>query len=294
MPGALPRSIDGNMFGAAVDGEVMLDKHMFVHGGFSMASPPPGAVELRVQSAKDCIEIHGEGPPCRFAIGSDRIQRLAPAPASACYLPAGMDLRLQAEYPEPNLILHFDHAKVRDLIEDGGRVACGQQRVLPCIVNSEIVALGKLATTHLHSGAPLNRLFIESIGTAILALVLPLSVGRHAKSRRSHGLDLRVARARDFIEAHLGEKIELAEMAAVACLSPYHFLRTFKAITGETPHAYVVRRRIGEAERLLVSSRLSIAEIALATGFSSQAHLTTTMRSATGLTPAALRRPRLA
>ena len=67
-------------------------------------------------------------------------------------------------------------------------------------------------------------------------------------------------------------------------------LRAFKASTGATPHAYVIECRIEEAKRLLRETDISLADIALTVGFSSQAHLSTRFRFATGTTPKEFRR----
>jgi AraC family transcriptional regulator len=120
--------------------------------------------------------------------------------------------------------------------------------------------------------------------------------------REHAGRSLHVARARgglpagklrrvqELITAELAGTVRLAQLAAAVGLSTYHFARAFKLTTGETPHGYLGRRRIEEARRLLRETRVPIAEIAARVGFTSQAHLTTRFREATGVTPARFRR----
>jgi AraC family transcriptional regulator len=64
----------------------------------------------------------------------------------------------------------------------------------------------------------------------------------------------------------------------------------FRESTGTTPHQYVMQRRIAHAEKLLSANQLGVAEIAVACGFSSQAHLTLAFKKQTGMTPAEYRR----
>lgn len=92
-----------------------------------------------------------------------------------------------------------------------------------------------------------------------------------------------------FIESHLDEDLPLTALAAVADLSPSHFARRFKAATGQAPHRYVLARRVNGAKRLLLETDMPLAEVAAATGFSSQAHLTGIFGRAVGMTPGAYR-----
>jgi AraC family transcriptional regulator len=68
------------------------------------------------------------------------------------------------------------------------------------------------------------------------------------------------------------------------------FLQAFRAKTGMAPYRYVLGKRIEHARHLLLTSRLGLAEIALATGFSDQAHMTASLSRHLGQTPGAIRR----
>lgn len=102
----------------------------------------------------------------------------------------------------------------------------------------------------------------------------------------------RLARVLEAIDADLQGDLSLSSLAKVACLSPFHFSRAFKAATGLSPHTFVLRRRIERAQDLLMSSELAIASIAYAVGFSSQSHLNNAFKRETGFTPGAYRRTR--
>jgi AraC-like DNA-binding protein len=92
-------------------------------------------------------------------------------------------------------------------------------------------------------------------------------------------------RVREYVDAHLGESMDLAELAAIAGLSVFHFARQFKQSAGVTPHHYLVRRRVERAQDLLARTDLSLSEIALAVGFSDQSHLARHFRQMLGTTP---------
>jgi AraC family transcriptional regulator len=89
----------------------------------------------------------------------------------------------------------------------------------------------------------------------------------------------------NYINADLHKDLKLIELSAIAQLSPYHFLRLFKQSMGITPYQYILQQRIKKAKDLLQHSKLSIAEIAVQTGFSDQSHLTKCFKRSTGLTP---------
>jgi transcriptional regulator of acetoin/glycerol metabolism len=97
-------------------------------------------------------------------------------------------------------------------------------------------------------------------------------------------------RVHEYVEAHLNDSIELAELSAIAGLSIFHFAREFKQSAGVTPHHYVMQRRVERAKALLADSDLSLSEIAFATGFSDQSHLTRHFRQMLGMTPGQFRR----
>lgn len=95
----------------------------------------------------------------------------------------------------------------------------------------------------------------------------------------------RLRRVIDYIHAHVEAHITLRDMADIACLSRFHFVRAFKLHTGMTPCQYVSQLRIEHAKVLLNAGRCSLAHIADVLHFSSQSTFTRAFRKATGLTP---------
>jgi AraC family transcriptional regulator len=102
----------------------------------------------------------------------------------------------------------------------------------------------------------------------------------------------RLRRVTDYIEAHLAESLSLTEIGEIACLSPFHFSRSFKRSMGLGLHDYVVRRRVERAKQLLLYSDLSLAQIAGAVGFDSQSSFTARFRREVGLSPGRFRKER--
>lgn len=93
----------------------------------------------------------------------------------------------------------------------------------------------------------------------------------------------------EYIESHLGEPLLLCDLAAQVSLSEYHFARMFRQSMGVAPHQFVMQRRMARAKALLLSSTLSLTDIALACGFNSASHFSNRFKAAKGITPSQLR-----
>jgi AraC family transcriptional regulator len=102
-------------------------------------------------------------------------------------------------------------------------------------------------------------------------------------------LHRRVLKGRAVLDDTIERSFDLDGVAAEACLSPHHFHRTFSAALGEAPYAYVARRRIERARRLLEESDMPVADVCAAVGYESLASFTTRFRRMVGAPPAAYR-----
>jgi len=99
----------------------------------------------------------------------------------------------------------------------------------------------------------------------------------------------RLRRVTEYIQQNLDKDLTLAELAAVVCMSPYHFARLFKGSTGVPPHRFVVRQRIARARAFVATPEQSVAQISRLGGFRTPSHFPTVFRRVTGLTPGAYR-----
>ncbi|WFP61943.1 AraC family transcriptional regulator [Mesorhizobium sp. WSM4904] len=134
---------------------------------------------------------------------------------------------------------------------------------------------------------PVDRLFADGLRRALAAhLIGRYTTDRWKQPSRQPTLEpRRLQRVMSFIEARLGENLSLDDLAGEACLSPFHFSRLFQQATGSSPHRYLTERRIESAKRMIRDNRASMVEIALDTGFGSQANFSRIFRKTTGLCP---------
>ncbi len=103
-------------------------------------------------------------------------------------------------------------------------------------------------------------------------------------------IDRRIRRSVELMHTQLDQDLSLKQLAAASYLSPFHFARLFKKLTGATPHNYLAGIRATRAQLLLAETDLSVTEIGARVGYLSGSHFTKAFRLATGATPREFRR----
>jgi AraC-like DNA-binding protein len=108
-------------------------------------------------------------------------------------------------------------------------------------------------------------------------------------TKEAEDLNRRLLRARDAMDRTYAEPLDVRAVAAVAHVSEAHFIRTFRAVFGETPHRYLQRRRVERSMFLLRETERSVTDICLDVGFTSLGTFSRTFREIVGETPSAYR-----
>lgn len=195
------------------------------------------------------------------------------------------------------LMLYLDHALIERIgheVFDAGDVQISA-RLGATDPLLEQLALSVLEA--LRRPDPMDTaLYVDSLATTIGAQLLRA----HSRQQRSREvsdacparLTSGLLRLRDFVDSALDEDLSLDRLAEVAGLSVHVLPRAFRRHFGTTPHQYVLHQRLLRARALLSDTDLPIAEVALTTGFSSQSHMTSALKKATGVTPDGFRRQR--
>jgi AraC-like DNA-binding protein len=104
-------------------------------------------------------------------------------------------------------------------------------------------------------------------------------------TRAVEEVNRRMLRARDAIDRTYAQALDIRALAAVANVSEAHFIRTFRATFGETPHRYLQRRRVERAMFLLRETHRPVTDICLDVGFTSLGTFSRTFRDIVGVNP---------
>ncbi|RMF17559.1 MAG: AraC family transcriptional regulator [Gammaproteobacteria bacterium] len=186
-------------------------------------------------------------------------------------------VNLDTDHPNLNQPDHPDYDALSPLFERS-RLLC-----LPPAVRSLADACRQ---TLQHT--PNDPVLTRALGVGLLrACILSLDPGQAVRAARRFRLDL--ARIDAYIDAHLSGPICVADLAGSVCLSPGWFKQAFKSATGESPAAYVRRKRLERAHALILDTPWPLSRIAAECGFADQSALAHAFRRHFGCAPSHLR-----
>lgn len=206
--------------------------------------------------------------------------------------PPGQQLRARFESPCEILHLHLSEAFMRRM----------------AVAADSLHLLANPSPTHLSQDTVIEQLgrallaaddkmcgwqYAERVAAPIVTRYFHLLAQAHLHGDQPRRIALprwRLQRVHDYVQAHLGESVSLANMASAAGLSSMHFAAQFRVATGQRPHDYLLQCRIDRAKTLLATTQRSLIDIALDVGFCTQAHFTTVFKRFTGTTPNLWRR----
>ncbi len=144
----------------------------------------------------------------------------------------------------------------------------------------------------LRDGDRSDRLYVQSLAQMIAAHLARVH-SNCSKRRQTTAPAIahwKMRRLQEFIESNIEQDLSLAALAREIAISPLYLPRAFRNAFGQSPHQYILSRRVERAKDLLRNAELTVADISAATGFSSQSHLSDWFQKSVGVTPSVYRR----
>jgi AraC family transcriptional regulator len=232
-------------------------------------------------------------------IGSDQCQKAVPKNGTIWLSPIGIDYKIAASAPVPKAMHLYlpttTFSRLSDEFDLPGAPVNSIRSVAGIrdeVINSIALSLLSEITHETTTG----RMYAETASLMLAGRIIQNHCDRGSFVPSTSVLqpldDARLKRVLDYMAERISDKITLEELAKVACLSKFHFARVFTLAVGVPPHRHLSRMRLESAMAALATSRLALLEIALETGFSSQASFNRAFRRATGMTPGEYRQRR--
>ena len=185
------------------------------------------------------------------------------------------------------LALHIDRELFAEIASgSSGSNRCQFRRaMLPAV--SE---LASISVSFQQASSPESQLALEETVLSAIGIVMRAVGTNHTPPRRpGPAATRRMAAVFDYIDTRLGSDLNLAEMSALVAMSKYHFLRTFKHVSGVTPHQYILGRRLRGAAAALRTTTTPVARVAADQGFGDLSTFNHSFRRLMGVTPTAYR-----
>ena len=227
--------------------------------------------------------------------GEKPLQDSTTFPRNICICPAGRTFSANMTWESANSPTFLVMAIAPELLKCVSAGINGREVVLrpsTGVTDPFVLTTALSLQEDFRQSSPLGPIYGETLSVA-LATHLIRDYAELPNERLNDAAEIRstcVGKIRDYIHAHIGDPISLADLAMLAGLEIHQIAKAFKRSFGVPPHRYIINTRIGLAKDLLKSSRLSLIDVAYRTGFANQGHFTTTFKRWTGLRPSEYRR----
>jgi AraC family transcriptional regulator len=215
------------------------------------------------------------------AFATDRRTRFQAKPNGLAYVPGGCDVYSASEQGGEYLKITLE--------PEHDASPCHDQRFSDLVDPVAIRAAQRLRAMLLASDQ-VDPVMFEQFVQTLQMRVACVHGGQHAEARESAWMTVHRRRQIDeMIETRLDKRLTVQELAGELGLSTGFFSRALKAAIGQSPHDYIIERRIARVRSLLKTRVQDLSAIALASGFVSHAHMSATFRSRLGVTPSQIR-----
>jgi AraC family transcriptional regulator len=250
-------------------------------GSFHIELLPQRSYHACYRPDKAAIGFAFESQDGFHAFSSDRVKPFRTKPNSLAFVPSGCEVFSSSKKGGEYLLV---------INENDSKINGFTPRQFNDVIDPIAIAAAQTIRSALLGNISASLLIEETVIALFERVQLELEgslseaiAGRWMTSARLKSID-------EIIDSSICQELSIRDMAAALGLSEGFFIRTFKAAIGKSPHSYLIDRRLAQARSLLCTSNHDLREIALATGFSSHAHMTAAFTHRLGITPSHLRR----
>lgn len=208
-------------------------------------------------------------------------------------VPPNTEVRYNLRGPHDVIALSMSTGPLRAVLEDHGTVTLSAFDSLSAagLLREEAI---RQTMMHMWAESAQSRGASDLLMDGLMQVLLARLLDKAGALRRPQSTpqigQVDISRIDALLDERLAERITVEDLARALDMPRWTFANAFKVATGETPHAYVTAKRIDKACHLLRLGDMPLAEIAYATGFASQSHMTDTFRRVIGTTPGSWRR----
>ncbi len=210
-----------------------------------------------------------------------------------CFGPADTEVRFDCQGPHNIFVLTIPSEPLAQLLHES---CSGSLALLNSLTGATLFRDETLRRTVMQMWAESARaagtsdLLMDGLTQVLIARLLDKAGALHRTQPILPLSPTEITRIDTLVEHRLAERLTVEDLASALDMPRWTFADAFKATTGDTPHAYVTGKRLDKACELLRLGDMPLAEIAYATGFASQSHMTDTFRRVLGTTPGKWRR----
>lgn len=248
---------------------------------------PAGPRTLNLRLATSLATISFGNDEGLSSLAGDRLRPYERRPHEYVVVPPGFPVRGKSESAPEVLCLVYSFNDLKQEVAEALQVSEDllEPRVIIAGPKPFTTEIAQRIRRHILKDPKPNQ-YLRSLCIVLIVEMMRLPP-EQLRTGRGAALEDRVLRmVLSYIDANLDGDLSLEALSSLAGVLESKFARSFKKETGEPPHHYVMARRITAARDMLEEGSNAISDVAYATGFSSQSHMTTTFKRELGITPA--------
>jgi len=249
------------------------------------------AITLEHMEVGIALRCHSQSVVSRKGDGLRQVTKVEPGTIWLC--PAGVheqDITVSAWHEVLHLYLPVSRFDQLSDVIGGAPLRAQSVRYLAGVYDEHIRRIGRLLVCEIQHPSAASHVLADSLAISLVGRLVQKyssdwSSIAHPAAVSARLDERRVRRVIDFMMQNIDQDIAIDDLASVACVSPFHFIRMFRKAMGKTPSRYLHDLRMERAKALLVLGDAPLVDIALSCCFSSQSNFTRAFRRATGITP---------